>query len=201
VIWILLAAATLVVLGAQGDDSPSPGRGPGSNPQRDKLIAGATNTAIPGVKAKVGVVLTKQVSQALLKLRQALPPSVDIVVTDGWRSPEGQAARLWSRYKKGGTISGKAYPPGWGVLYALYRADWIIDELKSVGADRDAWADVLKDLAADHHYLSDHQLSRAFDLRTRGMPSAHRILIIKTVTRLGGEPLDEGDHLHIENLD
>jgi hypothetical protein len=97
-------------------------------------------------------------------------------------------------------VNGTYYAPGYGALYALYKADWIIDKLQAAGASKSAWGEVLRTLSDQGYWLSDHQRGDAFDLRVRGMPSADRSLIISAVKTLGGSAVDEGDHIHVENL-
>jgi hypothetical protein len=167
----------------------------------DELLAGTQDTSIEGVKAKKGVVFTSKITSGLTRLRQALGHNVyGLVVTDGWRTPAVQAARLWSKYIKGGSVNGKTYLPGWSGLYALYKADWIIDQLKTAGTSKAAWTTVLEKLAAKGYYLSDHQRGDAFDLRTRGMPASDKALILAAVSAAGGQAVDEGDHIHVENM-
>jgi hypothetical protein len=167
----------------------------------EELMSGTEETEVEGVRAKKGVVFTPQILTGLQRLRDALgQDAYGLVVTDGWRTPEVQAARLWSKYLKGTTIRGKYTPPGFGALYALYKADWIIAKLEEAGASKSAWASVLKKLANQGYYLSDHQRGDAFDLRTRGMPADDRAKILAAVKALGGSALDEGDHIHVENL-
>ena len=152
------------------------------------------------MRAKPGVVLTAKTISGVRRMRNAMQSNVGLVITDGKRTSSVQAARLWSKYQKGTWVNGKWYGPGFGALYALYRADWIIAKLEALGPDQAAWARELESLAQQGYYLSDHQRDDAVDFRTRGVSDADRAAIIAAAQAIGAKAVDEGDHIHVEDL-
>lgn len=136
--------------------------------------------------------------------RKAVPSSIDIYVTSGIRSASAQASAMYTKYQYAG--GGSA---GWEELYNTYRADDVIDEIKSIvealgGASSSTFSTALStiDAAGKLSQLSRHASGDALDIRTKDQSDKDIEKLISKAESLGATTLLEENppHLHIQGL-
>lgn len=111
-----------------------------------------------------------------------------LVVTDGSRTPRRQAEELLASLEQGVNV--------WG----LYSQDDLVTEAMEGYPDLDAMEAILQSQVDRGLYLSDHMRGDAVDLRTRGLSADQVDLVMATAVELGAQALDEGDHVHVEDI-
>ena len=198
---ISLSLVGAALLASKGRDTRPPKRAPRARPTATPRsppgvvpspVEGVVPSPVEGVGAKnSGVRFTDEMISGLGRLRRALPDSVPLVITDGRRTAWDQAQLLF----------GQQQDEGWGALYDLYYRDDIIRSLQEAGPPSvETWARVLRVLAKNGVFLSAHQVGTAADVRTRDLDEGQKRQIFQAAWSLGFDPLDEGDHIHLEHL-
>lgn len=138
-----------------------------------------------------GVDVPARLSPFLDALQDAV--SFDVTITSGTRTAGQQARAMASKIQRGHN------------LYELYAQDDLVSEILAVigsttSPDVAAMAEVIADQVARGRFISRHLRDDALDVRTRNLSADQVAELVATVEQLGGEALDEGDHVHLEDL-
>lgn len=147
-------------------------------------ISGMKPTGVPGVFMKNGVELNAAMKTFLAGLRDRV--GFDFVVNSGVRSPLAQAQALAQDYN-----------------FAVYGAgNALVAELLAHGPrpTMAQMAATIQQQVNSGRFLSRHMRGDALDINIWGITPAERKTIIDAARSLGAEVLDEGDHIHIEEL-
>lgn len=142
---------------------------------------------------KTGVIMPEGGSEFMDALAELL--SFEPVVTSGIRTDAEQAKAMQAkedRYRAGSTASSDD-------LLKLYKDDAQIQALRA--APYDEWAGILKTYREAGHPVSNHQDAPgpdALDLRTKDRSADDIAAMQAAVSKLGGTPLVESDHMHVK---
>ena len=112
-----------------------------------------------------------------------------IVVTSGTRSYEEQAAAMAEDVAAGKDLY---------KVYTNKSQKKLLDEL--MAAYEDDWPAIIERYTLAGVVLSWHLSGRAVDIRTRDLTKEQVQALIDAARDLGADPLDEGDHLHVEEF-
>ncbi len=149
----------------------------------------------PGVWTKKGVVLNSRMRGFLAALRAK--SGQNIVVTSGTRTVDAQASAMFGKVSTA-AAGGTVLRGGDGLN--IYSAG-LADEIREGGTGSKAEiAATLTKQVARGTFMSRHMRGDALDLRVRGLTPSERGRLKEVVTELGANHLDEGDHIHVEDL-
>lgn len=153
-------------------------------------------TAPAGVSLRPGVHVNERMLGFLHDLRAAVPSSIPLTVTSGYRTPSEQASAMLKKFAYAES-KGK---PGAEELHDIYGDDAAVDLLLRVPRSVEAWAAEIERLVAAGHSFSRHMRWGALDLSIRDLTSAQLDQVKAAVKSLGGRYLHESlpPHLHVD---
>lgn len=155
-----------------------------------------------GVTGGSGVVLTDAMYAFLAKLRQAVPASIALYVTSGWRTPTGQVNAMWPKVLRYDAARAAGQTPRWDDdLTQLYRSNKDIAlELLNSGRDKATWVKIIDKYAKAGRVLSPHQRADGLDLRNRDWTAEQAATVKSAIKSLGADYVSESDHLHVQRF-
>lgn len=156
----------------------------------------------PGVSGGSAVVLTDSMYAFLVKLRQAVPSSIPLYVTSGWRTPAGQVSAMWPKVLRYDAARAAGQTPKWDDdLTQLYRSNKdIAMELLASGRDQATWTRIVDKYAKAKRFLSPHQRGDGLDLRIRDWTTEQYATVKAAIKSLGADYVAESDHFHVQHF-
>lgn len=139
---------------------------------------------VAGVFMKKGVNLNDAMKGFLIKLRERL--GFDLVVTSGIRTPWDQASALAQDYNF--------------AVYGSSQGKKLVAEIKAGGLSVGQMAATIQRQVDKGLYLSRHMRGDALDFRVTGLTAGELAQLKATAASMGVEVVDEGDHIHVEEL-
>jgi hypothetical protein len=116
----------------------------------------------------------------------------NVVITDGTRTTEDQAERMYDKLASGKGVD-KA---------AAQEIKEAYDKAVQQGNSKDEIVEKMKDVidnqVGEGVNISNHLNERAFDVRSSGMTAAEIAAFRSAVEKNGGKVINEGDHLHVQ---
>ena len=149
-------------------------------------ISDTQETGISRVYAKPGVILNDNMRGFLKELSSRLWQ--DVVVTSGVRTPSEQAYEMMRT------------PGGAAGIRGLYRGSAGAEAADAYPRGESAVLAVINAQMARGVYVSRHLKGDALDFRVTGLTTGERTLLKSTLLSMGVQVLDEGDHVHVEEL-
>lgn len=146
--------------------------------------SGLADSGVPGVWIKPGVRLTPVTTAFLKKIRPLV--DFDLTVTSGQRPPAEQAALMLD---------------GTADIRSLYRGSAGSEIADAASQGVQAVTRIIENQVSRGVYVSQHLTGSALDFRTRDLTPEQLSALKWAGKTLGVDVLDEGDHVHMEELD
>jgi hypothetical protein len=120
----------------------------------------------------------------------------EIVITDGTRTTEDQAERMYDKLASGKGVGIYKDKDAANEIKDAY--DAAVDEGKTKAEIVESMKNVIDNQVSKDTYISNHLRDQAFDVRSSGMSPAEIQAFRSAVEANGGTVINEGDHLHVQ---
>ncbi|GMU53804.1 MAG: hypothetical protein AMXMBFR33_29500 [Candidatus Xenobia bacterium] len=141
------------------------------------------------------VQLDEQQTRVLDEMGEEYTRSTDgqeLRVTSGKRTPEQTSKQLYDDIRDGKADSLYGDKPEYQELKQIYQSS------NDEEAVRQQMLEKVQQQESEGRYLSNHQVSKSFDISTRGMTADEIETARRIATEKGLTVKDEGDHLHMD---
>jgi hypothetical protein len=165
--------------------------------------------SMEGVEIKPGAVVPEHTKPFLGRLRAEVDRSIPLMVTSGFRDAHYQSSAIVTKRTEAERLQALGEDPGTFLITNLYKTpsgQQMAAELLTVDNTTEAMAPIIQRYMDAGMVMSDHMKGEgeALDIRVRRgdkpFTKEERTAIVVAAEKLGAQAIDEGDHVHIENL-